>query len=288
MNGIDLGNGNIFNKLNYDSFLELATHLEVKDLMMLASSCKTLRASQTIWDVIAYKCNRPKSISTELIKYFNTPQEVTVYHLLTGIHRRSLSKNRYTVHPTTKLVDIRNIAIKSAMQQMSHKIKDEEHCEIRLPRRNVIDTNDIPVYSVYKENKEPIVLSKEQIKQNAVEFIAETTIYAIPAEHACDISTFLTPIYNAVKEASEVQATQEEVGPFGLFSLKGLNWRPLNSIEFFNHNHSLDCKKDISSLTQRSILIITDITHTEQDTNFDIVDHSGSDDRDDRDDCCRF
>lgn len=274
---------NIFNILNYDSFLEVSKYLEPKDLASLASSCKILQATQAIWDAIALQYRQPLGTDPEkLIQYLNTPMDVTVYHLVSGVNRRSLSKNHYTVYPTTKLTDIEKVAVKNAVQELMHETKDEEHCEVRLPRKKFIDTNNIPVYAIYKQNKEPIVVSKEKIKQSASNLAPQTTIYSIPSDGDCDISTFLTSIYNAITEASDLQFTKAEIGPFGLFSLEGLKWRPLNSIEFFKQNHQLNDNKEMGSLKQKTFLVITDISHTEQDTDFDIVDEKADDDRNDR------
>ncbi len=266
MNILNSDNNSFLDITNYDCFPQIVRYLGTIDLVRLSSSCKTLRVSQAIWDTLSYGYHQPQGSSADhLLKYLNTPIDITIYHLSSGVYRRSLSKNHYKIYPTTQLIDIQK-----AVQETSQKDQDEEHCEIRLPKKNLIGPNTLPFYNMYKKEEKSIVLSKD-IKQDSSDLTTQHTFYSIPASSdypaEYDISTFLQPIYEAIVDDPDSSFSKPEVGPFGLFSLERKNWKPLNSIEFFRKNHFLDKEKEIGSLKERALLVITDISHTENDKN---------------------
>ena len=265
-------NENLFTtKINSNCLLEICNYLETKDLIILSSSCKTLQACREIWKIISLRYHQPlNSNSEQLMKYLSMPIDITVYHLSTGLQKKSLSKNHYKIYPTTKLIDIQK-----AVQEISLKHKeDQEHCEIILPKRD-----PTPTYDVYKDKRKPPISLPKNIKRQAPDPIINDTFYSIPEfnnNSDYDISIFLKPIYEAITLAykpqspameSGSQSPEMEIGFLGLFSLEGLNWKPLNSINFFQANAPLNIKIEIGSLIGRSILVITDISNTKNDQN---------------------
>ena len=171
----------------------------------------------------------------------------TVYHVQTGNVRRTLSKNSYQLPSTLEIKDLGKRLLQKDRQF-------EEYCEFVL-----IPNSKFPVYQAYQGKKESLPESRESIPQLNQRFYA----ISIPLE----VEKALFPSYKAITQ-EEGAPIPQEIGPLGLFSiLESGKWKSLDSLKFFQENAPLDEQMTCASLAGRAIVVITDITGSEEDAN---------------------
>ena len=171
----------------------------------------------------------------------------TVYHVQSGNLRRALSQNSYQLP--------RTLTIKELGQRLLQKDRAvEEQCEFILN-----PYSKIPAYKAYRGTHEGL----PEIRESSPQLKQRFYVYSGPLE----VEKALLPSYEAITQEKGGPIPQE-IGPLGLFSiLESGQWKPLDSIRFFQENAPLDDQMTCASLGGRAIIVVTDITGSEEDAN---------------------